>query len=156
MLWKLAGGVLIGLGLWSRVRGASLAAFSDFTVDLSILLIVIGAVALVVCFFACLGALREQLILLKIVRYIVIFSLKQSRFLLTNFHFQHANLLRMRRLELRGHLFVKTFMLFENSFGRPVLLKFCSLQIKLKLAVGTYTCELPNTYARDMQLPNSL
>ncbi|XP_025098588.1 tetraspanin-33-like [Pomacea canaliculata] len=62
----LAGGVLIGLGVWSRVRGASLAAFSDFTVDLSILLIVIGAVALVVCFFACLGALREQLILLKI------------------------------------------------------------------------------------------
>ncbi|XP_076444986.1 tetraspanin-33-like [Babylonia areolata] len=65
LVWA-AGGVLMGVGTWSRLKRDTVADFDDVTVDVAYLLIGIGAVMFVVSLFGCLGALRESLCLLKV------------------------------------------------------------------------------------------
>lgn len=61
-----AGGVLIGVGIWSRLQRNPLAyAFDYVIVDMAYLLIGIGAVMFLISLFGCLGAMRESLCLIR-------------------------------------------------------------------------------------------
>ena len=57
----------MGVGTWYRLERNSLAAFDQVTVDVSYLLIAIGAIMFIVSLFGCIGAIRESLCLLKVV-----------------------------------------------------------------------------------------
>ncbi|KAK7108387.1 tetraspanin-33-like [Littorina saxatilis] len=74
LVW-VAGGALMGVGTWSHIQRTSLAAFDHVTVDIAYLLIGIGAVMFVVSLFGCVGALRENLCLLKsfIIAVVIVF-----------------------------------------------------------------------------------
>lgn len=69
MLWMM-GTVVIGLGMWSYIEKNKFAHKSaedvyDVLFDVSIVVIILGSLLFVVAFMGCLGALRENICLLK-------------------------------------------------------------------------------------------
>ncbi|XP_060573817.1 tetraspanin-14-like, partial [Ruditapes philippinarum] len=76
VLW-LCGGIMIGIGVWAYIEKnkyyyQSIETIYDVLLDLSILLIIVGAVIFVVGYAGCVGALRENLLLLRIFYSIII------------------------------------------------------------------------------------
>ncbi|KAL4232246.1 Tetraspanin-5 [Mactra antiquata] len=66
----------IGLGIWMRTDKTLLVTTdTEFYLDLPLLTCIGGAVTFVVAFLGCVGALRENLILLKVFFYVLIFIL---------------------------------------------------------------------------------
>ena len=60
--------VAIGLGLWVLTdKGKIVTDSSDFFLDPTIMICIVGGITFVVAFLGCVGALRENLLLLKVV-----------------------------------------------------------------------------------------
>lgn len=77
LFFWLVGGGLLGVGLWARFD-KGWESVGSLTTDPAIVLIVIGCVTFVIGFFGCLGALRENVLFLKIFLWslIIIFILE--------------------------------------------------------------------------------
>ena len=58
----------MAIGLWARLEKEEIAAFDSFTLDPAYFLVAVGAVMFVTSVFGCVGALRENICLLKGVR----------------------------------------------------------------------------------------
>lgn len=76
LLW-LCGGALIGIGIWANIEKnkyyyQEIETIYDVLLDLSILLIIVGAVMFVLGYAGCVGAIRENTCLLKIFYSIII------------------------------------------------------------------------------------
>ena len=65
LLFWVVGGALLGVGLWARFD-KGWESVESLTTDPAIVLIVVGCVTFIVGFCGCLGALRENIFLLKI------------------------------------------------------------------------------------------
>ena len=68
----MCGGVLIGVGIWAMVERSKyyqtdIKDVYDVFTDVSIVLIVFGIIIFIIACAGCIGALRENVILLKIV-----------------------------------------------------------------------------------------
>lgn len=66
------GGTLVGLGIWSYIeknkfQHHAAENISDVIFDISVVIIFLGGILFVVAFMGCLGALRENICLLKTV-----------------------------------------------------------------------------------------
>ena len=60
--------VAVGLGLWVLTdKGQIITDGSDFYLDPTIMVVIVGSITFVVAFLGCVGALRENLLLLKVV-----------------------------------------------------------------------------------------
>ena len=60
--------VVIGLGLWLLTdKGKIVTDGTDFFLDPSIMVCTVGGITFVVAFLGCVGALRENLLILKVV-----------------------------------------------------------------------------------------
>lgn len=77
LFFWLAGGALIGIGIWAR-NEKGIEAFGNLFTDPAVLFILVGVIMLVLGFFGCLGALRENVCLLRIFMWslIVLFVLQ--------------------------------------------------------------------------------
>ena len=65
---QLAGGACLGVGLYARLLQNDWDSLSGVSTDPAVLLIVAGGLAFLIGFCGCVGSLRENVILLKIVR----------------------------------------------------------------------------------------
>ncbi|OWF55267.1 tetraspanin-33-like [Mizuhopecten yessoensis] len=62
-----AGLVAVGVGLWSLLDdGGIIADAVDFVLDPSVIILILGAITFIVAFPGCLGAVRENIILLRV------------------------------------------------------------------------------------------
>ena len=60
--------VAVGLGLWVLTdKGKIISDGSNFYLDPTIMIVIVGGITFVVAFLGCVGALRENLLLLKVV-----------------------------------------------------------------------------------------
>lgn len=64
LVW-IAGSCFIGVGVWARLEKQDLGSFDHIITDPAFLMIVIGTVMFVISIFGCIGALRENVCLLK-------------------------------------------------------------------------------------------
>jgi tetraspanin-33 len=70
--FQLFGGVLIGIGIWAYIEKQKyyhkeIESVYDIIFDLSIIFLVLGAVIFILGYAGCIGALRENVYLLKFV-----------------------------------------------------------------------------------------
>lgn len=67
------GGLLLGAGLWARVvfsqENESLGLFSGWNLDPAVVFIFVGVIMFLLGFCGCIGALRENICLLKFVSF---------------------------------------------------------------------------------------
>ncbi|XP_041352531.1 tetraspanin-33-like [Gigantopelta aegis] len=64
LVWFL-GGVMIAIGVWARVQKQGLGAFDNLITDPAFMIIAVGIVMFIISVFGCVGALRENICLLK-------------------------------------------------------------------------------------------
>lgn len=73
-MFQLIGGALIGIGLyalvdqWQSGDGVRVNDIADVLFNVGLIIVIIGAVIFFVSFAGCIGALRENTTLLKLVR----------------------------------------------------------------------------------------
>ena len=71
LLFQLIGGFMCGVGLWARVeytqQNESIGLFSGWDMDPAIIFIFVGVIMFLLGFCGCVGALRENICLLKFV-----------------------------------------------------------------------------------------
>lgn len=65
LFFWLAGGVLLSIGIWAR-REKGMEVFGDLFADPAVLFILVGVIMFLVGFFGCLGALRENVMMLRL------------------------------------------------------------------------------------------
>lgn len=71
-VFQLFGGVIIGIGVWAFVEKnkyyqKDISTVYDVVFDLSIIFLIIGSIIFILGYAGCIGALRENVCLLKIV-----------------------------------------------------------------------------------------
>ncbi|KAI8486184.1 PREDICTED: tetraspanin-33-like isoform X1 [Branchiostoma belcheri] len=69
--WLIAG-ALLGIGIYARVEKGQVNAVVDLLADPAIVLIIVGSLAWILGFFGCVGALRENICLLKTYCYVLL------------------------------------------------------------------------------------
>ena len=68
ILLQVIASVIIGIGLWLLTdKGRIATEGTDFFLDPSIMICTVGGITFVVALLGCVGALRENLLLLKVV-----------------------------------------------------------------------------------------
>lgn len=83
-LWQLIGGLTVGVGLYARFeKTAYQDFFNDIFMDPAFALIIVGGIMFILGFTGCIGALRENVCLLKFVSFSYPFILSNILFINT-------------------------------------------------------------------------
>ncbi|XP_038651060.1 tetraspanin-33-like [Scyliorhinus canicula] len=59
--------VIVAIGVYAKIQKATDAVRDTFVIDPAIIMIVVGAVMFLITFCGCIGALRENIVLLQVV-----------------------------------------------------------------------------------------
>ncbi|XP_032237788.1 tetraspanin-33 [Nematostella vectensis] len=71
LFWAI-GGVMFGVGMWSVTQKGSYSKLSSLSTDPGSVLIAVGLLIIIISFFGTVGALREQIILLEIYKWVIV------------------------------------------------------------------------------------